>query len=332
MKSRISLPPELCARPFSIAEADRLGVPRTRLRRRDLKTPVRGVRVASATPPAPVEGSAPWITRVAQVWTAARIEHPRMAEGAAFSHFTAAVIHGFPLRTARIPADRPLDVTTYADSARRRRAGVTVHPLPRDERRVIVDGLQVTHPVDTWCALSAVLTVDELIEIGDHLVRRQAPDATLEQLHAAVRRYAGRHGAKRLRQAVELVRTRTDSPRETWLRLVLRRAGLPEPEINVSVRDGEGRHIKLGDLVYERERVLVEYDGEQHRTDPAQYHKDTRDLERAVAAGWAVIQVDRLDRDEQAIVRRVRAALAHPTPFTDGTRRLGELGHGVSRP
>ena len=309
MKSRISLPPELCARPFSIAEADRLGVPRTRLRRRDLKTPVRGVRVASATPPAPVEGSAPWITRVAQVWTAARIEHPRMAEGAAFSHFTAAVIHGFPLRTARIPADRPLDVTTYADSARRRRAGVTVHPLPRDERRVIVDGLQVTHPVDTWCALSAVLTVDELVEIGDHLMRRQSPDATLDQLHEAVRRYAGRHGAKRLRQAAELVRARTDSRRETWLRLVLHRAGLPEPEINVSVRDAEGRHIKLGDLVYERERVLVEYDGEQHRTDSMQYHKDTRDLERAVAAGWAVIRVGRLDRDERAIVRRVRSAL-----------------------
>ncbi len=251
----------------------------------------------------------PWKRLRRAIIAHARIEYARFAVGAAFSHLTAAVLHRFPLRTGRLDPS-VLHVTTYADNARRRRKGLQVHPMPRDERRVKVKGMMATHPVDTWCALSAILSIDELIVIGDHLVRRQHPDATMDDLRRAVARYAGRHGAKKLRLALELVRPRTDSPKETELRLTLVRGGLPEPAVNVPVRDGAGRHIKLGDLVYEDERVLVEYDGEQHRTDPAQYAKDARDLERAQAAGWRTIRIRRDDRVPAAIVARVRAALS----------------------
>ncbi|UYK40294.1 DUF559 domain-containing protein [Microbacterium terricola] len=254
------------------------------------------------------QGVEPWLLLRQQVIQRARYEQARLAVGAAFSHTTAAAVHGFPLRARHLRMSE-LHITTYSDAARRRHRGVTVHPLPRDERRVMVDGLLVTHPIDTWCALSAMLSLDELVEIGDHLVRRQHPVASLDQLREAVRRYAGRHGAKVLRMAVDLVRERTDSSRETSLRLDLVRAGLPEPAINVSVRDQQGRHIKLGDMVYEQQRVLVEYDGEQHRTSSHQYHKDARDLERAISAGWLVIRVRRHDRDPREVAARVRAAL-----------------------
>lgn len=314
MRPSVPLPAALRDRPFTLREADAFGIPRGRLRRSDVATPARGVRVVQTESSGmqrdrkkPRRGK-PWKRAERELLRRALVEQARLADGAALSHVTAGVIHGFPFRLARI-RDAPTHITTYSDLARRRHTGVVVHPLPRDGRRVWVDGFVVTPPVDTWCALSALLSLDELIEIGDHLIRRQSPDATIEQLRAAVLRYAGRKGAKRLRAALELVRPRTDSVRETRLRLTLIRAGLPEPAVNASVRDAAGRHIKLGDLVYEDHRVLVEYDGEQHRRDSAQYHKDARDLERAAAAGWLVIRVRKHDRDPAGVARRVRAAL-----------------------
>ena len=97
------------------------------------------------------------------------------------SHITAGLVHEFPLAAHRVEVS-PIHVTAKSDAARRQRGGVKVHPLPRDLRRtMVVEGLRVTHPIDTWCALSAILTLDELVAIGDHLVRRQGPDATMEE-------------------------------------------------------------------------------------------------------------------------------------------------------
>jgi hypothetical protein len=238
------------------------------------------------------------------------------------SHITAGLVHQFPLDAHRVEVS-PIHVTAKSDAARRQRDGVKVHPLPRDLRRtMVVEGLRVTHPIDTWCALSAILTLDELVAIGDHLVRRQRPDATMEELERVVSAYSGRRGAKRLREALELVRPRTDSVKETQVRLILVRAGLPEPAINIVVRDRQGRQIKLGDMVYESYRVLVEYDGEQHRTDAAQYNKDAEDLERAASAGWLQIRVRKGHlQDPAAVAARVRQALRSrgwpgpPTPL-----------------
>jgi hypothetical protein len=259
-----------------------------------------------------------------------------MPRTAALSHITAAVIHGLPLRLHRLQGS-PVHVTVPDDDARRRHRGAAMHPLPRDMFRIrTIDGMRVTHAADTWCALSAILSVGELVAIGDHLVRRQHPDADMAELAAAVHRYSGRHGAKRLREALALIRPRTDSPKETELRLRILEAGLPEPAVNQAVRDLRGHHIKLGDLVYQEYRVLVEYDGEQHRTDTAQYAKDARDLERAMNSGWLVVRVRR--GEESTVAPRTRAALrAHgwtprPTPFTDVRGRDGTAQSAHDRP
>ena len=105
--------------------------------------------------------------------------------------------------------------------------------MHRDRVRVVeVRGVPVTAPVDTWCQLSTVLELDALIEAGDALVRRKHPLATMAELRAGVSHYAGQRGAKKLREALTQVRPRTDSAKETATRLVIVRAGLPEPEVN----------------------------------------------------------------------------------------------------
>jgi very-short-patch-repair endonuclease len=99
------------------------------------------------------------------------------------------------------------------------------------------------------------------------------------------------------------------SPKETWLRLLLVRAGLPRPQTQIAISDEFGDVIAYLDMGWEDFKVAVEYDGEQHRTDRRQYTWDIRRLEILERRGWIVIRVVAGDRPED-ILRRVRAALA----------------------
>ncbi|MFJ6653399.1 endonuclease domain-containing protein [Microbacterium sp. NPDC091313] len=305
---------------FAATTAYALGLTRAQLRRAGITTPRSGVRRMQHPPPA---GETPWERREREHLERIGDEVARLPAGAAISHVSAAVLHGLPLRMLRIGDD--VHVTAPSDESRRRRKGTVVHPLPRDAAGFVRPfGFAVTDPVTTWCALAATVSVDELIAIGDALVCRQNPVATLEDLHAAVRHHGQRWGVKRLRDALLQVRARTDSPRETELRLILVRGGLPEPDVNASTRGYGGRHVKWGDLVHPDYRVLTEYDGEQHRTDSAQYAKDAADIEELVASGWRVVRVRKGDmHDPAAIVARVRNALraqGYPA-ITDGSGR-----------
>jgi hypothetical protein len=228
-----------------------------------------------------------------------------------FSHVTAALVHGLPLPLAHERA-RTLHVCTEEPAARHRGRGIAGHHLePGSVRIVEVRGLRVTSPVDTWCQLASVLSLDDLIKVGDALVRRKAPFATMGELHAGVLRYAGHRGAKRLRTALDAVRTGVDSPRETELRLLLVRSGLPEPEVNATITDRHGLKIATGDLIYREYRVLVEYDGEQHRTDEDQYHWDVDRLDNIMEEAWRVIRINKshLRNKPAAAVRKVETAL-----------------------
>jgi hypothetical protein len=176
---------------------------------------------------------------------------------------------------------------------------------------VEVDGMRVTSPVHTWCQLSTVLGLDDLIGLGDALVRRKRPLATMEELRAGVLGYSGQRGAKALREAVDHVRPRTDSPKETEARLLIVRAGLPEPEVNGEIVDRFGKKMATGDLVFRAYRVLAEYDGEQHFFDDEQYHWDIDRLDAIMEAGWRVIRINNshLRITPSPAVRKIRSAL-----------------------
>lgn len=112
-----------------------------------------------------------------------------------------------------------------------------------------------------------------------------------------------------------MVRPRTDSPTETELRLDLVEFGLPEPEVNVDIFDSFGRLIAIGDLVYRRYRVIVEYDGDHHRRDRAQYERDVDRLDDLARAGWRVV---RFNRSHRGIRRRQRLERVHEALLAAG--------------
>jgi very-short-patch-repair endonuclease len=119
-----------------------------------------------------------------------------------------------------------------------------------------------------------------------------------------------RWGRRRVATALDLVDRRSESPQESRVRVRLMLAGLPLPEVQFSVFDGN-RFVARVDLAWPDRRVAVEYDGVWH-ADAAQLHRDRRRLNRLAVAGWTVIHVTavRLHDDFDAVVAEIRAALA----------------------
>lgn len=297
MKRRTEIPPALRGRAFSHQEGLAEGVTRARMRGDDLARPYRGIRSQPLNPTDP-------LSRI-------RAYLPHLSGEQFFSHTSAALVHGLPL-PLRLAQDPRVHVSTHISGLRHAGRGVVGHHVQRDRVRVVaVNGVPVTAPVDTWCQMSTLLDLDALIEMGDALVRRKQPLATMDELRTGVLHYTGQRGAKMLRAAFESVRPRTDSAKETATRLVIVRAGLPEPEVNGEIFDRLGRKIATGDLVFRGHRILVEYDGEQHRTDEEQYHWDVDRLDAIMEAGWRVIRINKshLRMSPSPALRKITTAL-----------------------
>jgi hypothetical protein len=200
-----------------------------------------------------------------------------------------------------------------------RRPGICGHHVESGAGIVLRAGVPTSDAVTTWLAISPLVGLEELVVAADHLVldpyqldpRDIRPFTSIEALRLALEDFHGR-GARRAASALDLVRCGAESRPETLLRLLLQRAGLPEPLPNRDVRDAAGRGLGRADLVYPEFRTVVEYDGDQHRSNRAQYEKDIVRWEGFIEAGWRVVRVRAggLFANPDDTVRRVRSALA----------------------
>jgi very-short-patch-repair endonuclease len=187
-------------------------------------------------------------------------------------------------------------------------AGIQTHRERIDEDEIeVTAGIPVTSPVRTALDFGCWFPIMTAVAGIDALAR--ATDLKAVDVELLVRRYAGRRGIARARQALELFDAGAQSPKESWLRVVLSQAGLPKPQTQIPVLDEFGSAIAYLDMGWEDVKVAVEYDGEQHRRDRRQYTWDVRRSEMLARLGWIVIRVVAGDRPGE-VVRRVRAALA----------------------
>ncbi|MDR0285102.1 MAG: DUF559 domain-containing protein [Propionibacteriaceae bacterium] len=169
------------------------------------------------------------------------------------------------------------------------------------------DGFPYLHPVEHWLQFYRA-SIDELVEIGDGLLRRQCGLCTLAEVTAKLADLDGRRGVDKVRQALRWVRPGTDSILETRTRLVIVRAGLPEPVVNHEAWI-RGNHYWI-DLAYPDERIGVEYDGAVHVKDRTQMEKDINRRRILQDDGWIIITVAAPDlRQPEEIVRSVESAL-----------------------
>lgn len=316
MRTRAALPLVLGS-AFTVAEAEAVGLSRRRLDRPDLDARFRGVRMLA---PAPAEDDesrdAAWRRELLRLAAGYRL---RMGPDEFFSHAVAAVIWGLPVAASGYPR---LDVSVPHPGRASRSIEVRGHQVrPKLASVVEREGYRISSPATTWAMLGATCPVPELVVLGDavaHIPRRPGgfgpPDApalaTLDQLGAAID--AGRRrGIDRLRAALPLIRTGAASRRETEVRLLLTTAGLPEPELDVDVRDEQGRFLGCSELAYPRFRVALEYEGDHHRTSRQQWNRDIDKYQLYAEADWAPIRITSglySDRPRE-VVRRVEAAL-----------------------
>jgi very-short-patch-repair endonuclease len=218
--------------------------------------------------------------------------------------FSASALHGARWIDARRPA-------TVIDSNRRRTRGIEVWAGRLDADEIcIVDGMRVTTPLRTAVDLARHCSMDTAVAAIDALAR--AKRLEVGAMMAAANR-PGRHGMKRARGVIELVDPGAESPKETWLRLVIVRAGFPRPETQVPIHNEYGVLIGEVDLGWRNVRIAVEYEGVHHRMSRAAFDKDIRRIEAMIERGWTVVRITAADT-EGTVVRRLSLAWAQRTP------------------
>jgi len=163
-----------------------------------------------------------------------------------------------------------------------------------------------------WLQLAPECTVDELVELADAMTCRQHAVTTLNHLGAVVEAAPGARGISLARTALSLACAGTDSIPETDLRLLLVRAGLPCPVVNLPIYDEVGRVLYLLDLGYEGTKTAIEYDGAIHVADRRKMESDAARRRYLEDHGWRLITVTSADlvRNPLGIIDSVRRALA----------------------
>lgn len=290
------LPIALGSRPFTVREGLDAGTTRMRLRASDLDRSTWGVRVT--TPPQTVAERCAVLAA-------------RLPDDTFFSHSTAALLLNAPLDWS---LERDPDL--HASIAVPRRApharGIRGHRLAIAPGDVVATrGIRHTSAARTWLDLAPMLDLGNLVAVGDFLIHWRLPLTTHAELAARVAQWTGR-GIVRLRQAVELLSDHAESRPESRLRVILAIAGLPTPEVNYVVVDTDaGKRVRV-DLVFAAERVVLEYQGDYHRT-REQWRKDMTRRSRLEVRRWFVMELNADDLvDPGELVERIQMAFSRP--------------------
>lgn len=72
-------------------------------------------------------------------------------------------------------------------------------------------------------------------------------------------------------------------------------AGFPEPWLNYLLHRTDGSFIARVDMAFPRERVVLEYEGDAHRSDKDVWARDIHRREDIEDLGWRVIRVTAAD-------------------------------------
>ncbi|MFK3835318.1 endonuclease domain-containing protein [Microbacterium sp. NPDC087868] len=289
---------------FGVRAAAERGVGRSRRDGVDLERPFHGIRSRS-TPSTLKEQVAAYL--------------PRLRPRHRFVGRTAAHLWGLPLSHDWSAAD-PVEVAVPQECTPPRTRGVVGRRLVEERARTWrLDGASVVDPIATVFTCARMLGIDELTVLLDALLTSAEnypgrvagrPLLTHDDIAARLDEWGPFAGCTRVRAALRAAREGVESPKETETRLLIARAGLPEPSVQFEVLE-DGRLIARIDLAYPDLKIAIEYEGDGHRTDRHQWRRDIqrqRDLEDR---GWTVIRLTELDlQSPTSVIMRIRRAIA----------------------
>jgi len=223
------------------------------------------------------------------------------AKGAAtVAGAAAASLHG----TKWIPKNVPVELI-FANS-RPPRGVLTRRCLLLEGETQLLDDRSVTTPERTAFDIGRGGALHSAVARLDALAA--ATGFKVDDVLDIVRRHPHSPGLRRLETALELVDAGAQSPRESYLRLLLIEAGLPRPQTQVPVPGVDGIPVAFIDVGWSEYMVGVEYEGEHHQSDRRCYVDGIRRLEMLEQMGWLIVRIVAEDRRAD-IVRRVRTAI-----------------------
>lgn len=236
--------------------------------------------------PRDVEPTAALRAEAAWLWSKRR---------AAVAGNSAAALHRAKWVDARRPAELihtnrrpPAGIHTWSDSI-------------DDDEIVVLRGMRVCVPARAALDIASRYPVDRAVAAIDALAHATKLDiVAVEKLMA---RYPGRRGIRKVSAAIALVDAGAESPRETWLRLIVIRAGYPRPQTQIRVLDRYDYEFARIDLGWEDLKIGLEYEGQHHRTDPVTYERDIRRLEELSRLDWIIIRVTSADTEDSVLIR-----------------------------
>ena len=184
----------------------------------------------------------------------------------------------------------------------------------RDDEICTINGVRVTTPLRTACDLASLHGRNAALAIYDAFRREHG--LTCADYERMLLRFRGRRGVVQARELAPYAVASSESPGESWTRMVISDAGLraPTPQVWVHV-PGYG-WVRL-DLAYEHLRIAIEYDGEEHHTTDADRARDEERRDALRRAGWVVIVVRKTDFTGQTSERwltELREALDERVP------------------
>jgi hypothetical protein len=315
MPAPITLPPQLAGgRLFTVADARAAGLDADDLRGRAVRRVVRGVYVDARSE----------LTE-SMLLDAVEMRCP----GAVWLGDVAVAAWRLPLPLDRRPVrigqptvcsagSRPPPHILLPQAAHQR--------TPRDGYRVTVGkcgasdvatvaGRRLLRPAPLMTWLARDWPLEDLVALGDAALARGC--MTTEELSRAISARLGQPGIGRCREAQQLLDERAKSPMESRLRVALRLAGLPAPEVNLMVTSAPPGHRgpevdTLGelDLCWPLVKVGVEYDGEDHAR-PRARSNDYSKRRLFARYGWEVVPVTAWDYFNRldAVIEEVRGHL-----------------------
>ena len=295
MPPRVPIPRHLGTAPFSTRQGASAGLGRGRMLGPDLARPYRGVRMPFQAAPT--------------VETLCRALQLRLPATSFFSGVTAAAVMGIPL-PSRLSSSRRLQVSVPAPLRAPTGRGIQGHSVAiRDDEIRIWHDIRISSPERVFCELAAVLDLSDLVSVGDFLVRRMLPLTSPGALAAAIARNPGRRGIRVLHAAHSMLTDRSESRKESHLRVIILLAGLPGLVANQPITTSGGFRYRA-DLAFPSPKVLIEYQSDYH-SDPDNFRADMTRRARLEADGWFVMLINVNDlRDPDELIARIRTVLA----------------------
>ena len=302
------VPSQLTTRPFSLGEARAAGLTLSALRGRAWR------RLGSEL--------YCWEGVKEDAWSQLVARRELLPREAVFAGVTAAWMLGLDLDPIH-----PVEVVVPPISGIRSRSGLTVRRCEVAPHEVVtIRQLRATNLLWTLSDLCLRYPALEALVALDMAIRARVTSTV------ALRRFAktsrGHAGVRQLRFLAELAAP-SESPMETRLRWLLIQAGLPGPEVQTNLHDADGRFVGRADLYYPSARLVLEYDGGNHRE---RLVEDNRRQNLMVNAGFRLLRFTAADiySRPDVVQAQVRGALLAPNlRYLSGQARVWRKKRGI---